>query len=85
VIRVWGFVCWVLVVAPFQCASDPNPARRMEDSAPEALWSLAERFRSCGDEDARRVTLQQIIEQYPSSREATRARQALDNARPRAR
>ena len=59
--------------APFQCASDPDPSRRMEDSAPEALHRLAARFHEQGDENARRVTLAELCERYPSSRYHERA------------
>ena len=65
------------VSAPFQCASDPVPTRRMEDTAPEALWILGERFRREGNEEARRTTLRHLIEQYPSSRYAHRAELVL--------
>ncbi|MCB9599493.1 MAG: hypothetical protein H6720_03905 [Sandaracinus sp.] len=64
--------------APFQCASDPDPNRRIEDTPAEALWRLAERFEADGDTDARRVALQEIVERYPSSAEAERARRALE-------
>jgi len=63
--------------APFQCASDPDPARRMEDTPSEALWNLAERFEDEGHGDARRETLEEIVRSYPSSREGERARQVL--------
>jgi hypothetical protein len=66
-----------LTAAPFQCASDPDPDRRIEDTPAEALWHLSERFRTEGNEPARRTTLQQIVEQYPTSREAERARLVL--------
>jgi hypothetical protein len=64
--------------APFQCANDPEPAERLEDSPAEALWNLAERFHEQNMEDARRQTLHQIIDQYPSSREAGQAQLILD-------
>ncbi|MCB9611410.1 MAG: hypothetical protein H6721_08980 [Sandaracinus sp.] len=64
--------------APFQCASDPDPNRRIEDTPAEALWRLAERFEADGDTDARRVALQEIVDRYPSSAEAERARRALE-------
>lgn len=64
--------------APFQCASDPDPNRRLEDSPAEALWDLAERFESEGDTAARRTTLEQLVERYPSSSEAHRAREELE-------
>jgi hypothetical protein len=70
----------VLAGAPFQCASDPDPNRRMEDTAPEALWELSERFEAQGDEPARRETLRHLIERYPSSRFARRAELVLEGA-----
>jgi hypothetical protein len=69
-----------LAGAPFQCASDPDPNRRMEDTAPEALWELSERFEAQGDEQARQETLRHLIERYPSSRFARRAELVLDRA-----
>lgn len=63
--------------APFQCASDPDPERRMTDSPAEALFGLSERFEAEGNEAARRTTLETIIERYPSSREAARAQDIL--------
>ena len=62
------------VLAPFQCASTPDPDRRPEDTPSEALISLAEQFGREGDPDARRATLRYLIERYPDSREAERAR-----------
>ncbi len=64
--------------APFQCASDPDSSRRLEDTPSEALWALAERFRAQGNEDARLMALQEITDRYPSSAEAERARITLD-------
>jgi outer membrane protein assembly factor BamD (BamD/ComL family) len=59
--------------APYQCATEPNE-RPQEDSAPKALWMLAEKFEQEGNSSARETTLHQLIEQYPSSRYAERAR-----------
>jgi len=67
----------LLLRAPIQCASDPDPNRRLEDTPSEALWRLAERFEADGDEAARRIALEEIVERYPSSAEAERARVAL--------
>jgi len=64
--------------APFQCRSDPNPTRRLQDTPAEALWQLSEEFRAEGDEAARRTTLQRLVERYPGTREAERAQQVLD-------
>jgi hypothetical protein len=64
--------------APFQCGTEPEPELALEDSPSEALWILAERFRSEGHAEARMTTLRQLTEQYPTSREAERARLVLD-------
>lgn len=63
--------------APFQCASDPDPEHRLEDSPSEALWDLAARLEREGHVEARRSTLEQLVERYPGSREAGRARDEL--------
>lgn len=70
----------LLLRAPIQCASDPDPNRRLEDTPSEALWRLAERFEADGDEAARRIALEEIVERYPSSAEAERARVALGSS-----
>lgn len=64
--------------APFQCASDPDPNRRIEDTPAEALYRLSEHFQEVGDNEAREETLRHLIERYPSSREASRATLALE-------
>lgn len=66
----------IMLGAPYQCATEPDE-RPTEDSAPQALWVLAERFGSENNASARETTLQQLVERYPSSRYAERARQAL--------
>ena len=63
--------------APYQCASEPDPDRRMQDTAPEALWHLAARFHEQGDAAARDDTLRELGERYPDSRYAGRAEMAL--------
>lgn len=69
-----------LGAAPFQCGTEPTPELALEDSPSEALWNLSERFRAEGQDDARMTTLRQLTEQYPTSREAERARQAIESA-----
>jgi hypothetical protein len=59
--------------APYQCATEPDE-RPQEDSAPKALFMLAEKFEQEGNSSARETTLRQLIEQYPASRYAERAR-----------
>ena len=72
----------VMGSAPFQCAADPDPERRMQDSPSEALFELSERFRAEGNEAARRTTLETIVDRYPSSREATTATEILAGREP---
>ena len=64
------------LLAPYQCATSKEQ-RPLEDTAPKALWLLAERFKKEGDGKARETTLHQIVEQYPGSRYASRARGEL--------
>jgi hypothetical protein len=70
-----------LSLSPFQCASDPDPERAMEDSAPAALWDLSERFRADGDLAGRTRVLRYLVDRYPSSRYARRAERELDTPR----
>lgn len=64
--------------APFQCGTGEDHGRELQDTPSEALWQLSETFREQGDEHARRVTLERLIERYPTSREAERAQLALE-------
>lgn len=66
----------VMLWAPYQCGTEPNE-RPQEDSAPKALWVLSEKFESEGNTAARDTTLNQLVEQYPSSRYAEQARLTL--------
>jgi hypothetical protein len=72
----------VMGSAPFQCAADPDPERRMQDSPSEALFELSERFQAEGNEAARRTTLETIVDRYPSSREAAIATDILAGREP---
>lgn len=66
-----------LVLAPLQCGAPPDEHPRYEDSPAEAVWDLAEEFREAGDSAGQRRTLEYLIERYPSSRFAERARLTL--------
>ncbi len=66
-----------LALAPLQCPSPRRPETAREESPGEALWMLAERFGASGDASARRATLGFLVEHYPASRFAMRARDAL--------
>jgi TolA-binding protein len=70
--------CAALANAPFQCASEPDPTKAMEDTPGEALYKLAEQFKASGDERAWRRTLEYLIARYPSSRFAAAARDDLE-------
>ena len=72
VLLALGLTLW----APYQCGTEPNERPR-EDTAPAALWELSERFESEGNAAARESTLNQLVEKYPSSRQAEKARLAL--------
>jgi hypothetical protein len=63
------------LLAPYQCASGDTAERPIEDSAPKALHILAERFSSDGNNSACETVIDQLIEQYPSSRYAKEARE----------
>ncbi len=71
-----------LALAPLQCGGPPREHPEYEDSPAEALWDLSERFAQAGDDDARRRTLEYLIERYPSSRFAERARVTLAREAP---
>ncbi len=75
------FAVSLFAFAPYQCATEAND-RPVEDTPPQALWALAERFGAEGNHAARETTLRQIIDEYPSSRFAQRARQELGIADP---
>jgi TolA-binding protein len=78
VVALWAFAA----LAPLQCPSREAPSLAREDSPGDALWLLAERFGQQGDVAARRATLTFLIERYPSSRYAERARVALNTPAP---
>jgi hypothetical protein len=63
--------------APLQCPSRAAPELAREETPGEALWMLSERFGAAGDVRARDATLRYLVERYPSSRFAERARLAL--------
>jgi outer membrane protein assembly factor BamD (BamD/ComL family) len=65
----------LLARAPVQCGT--NEPRAAEDSPPEVLFDLAEELERDGDVDGRDRTLRYLVERYPSSRWAERARMKL--------
>jgi len=71
----------LLSTAPYQCKGD-DPARAREETPGEALWQLCGRFAAHGDDASARATLDYLIERYPSSREAERAKDERGAAHP---
>jgi len=70
-------VALVLALAPMQCGAPARDRPEWEDSPAEAIWDLSERFAADGDPAGRTRTLEYLIERYPSSHFAERARVAL--------
>ncbi len=72
------FSAVLAVKAPIQCSHDPDPSERIEDTAGDALWDLANDFESSGDHPAARRTLETLATRYPSSRHTPMAKDILD-------
>jgi hypothetical protein len=70
--------------APLQCGSEPDEALRRNETPDEALYGLAQKFHEDGNEAAWRETLKYLIDRYPNSRHAVRARQDLGEGGPEA-
>ncbi len=66
-----------LAGAPFQCSHDPDPRNAIEETPGEALYQLAQQFRSQGNTKAWRETLAYLIKHYPSSHYAEVAKDEL--------
>ena len=64
-------------LAPIQCKHDPDPNNRLEDTAGDALWNLAEQEKRENDDAASKKALRYLVEHYPSNRHAPAARAAL--------
>jgi hypothetical protein len=79
-VRLVAALVLIPSLAPLQCPSQRQPELAREESPAEALWQLSERFAIQGDGAARTSTLRFLIERYPSSRFAERARLALADA-----
>jgi TolA-binding protein len=71
----------LVLAAPLQCGG-AHPDVPREETAPEALYGLAQRFHQRGEDQAYRETLGEVVERFPSSRWAERARVELDGGAP---
>lgn|GEM_PF-4299028 len=69
--------------APMQCPTTDREPLVAEPDAPEECYGLAERLRERGDFDGWRTALEYVIERFPDSRWAARARDDLRHG-PRA-
>ena len=72
-----GVMASMLGNAPMQCSRSPDPENRREDTAGDALWDLAEDFKTKGNDEARKQTLRFLVEKYPSNRHVPAAREEL--------
>ena len=54
--------------APLQCSRTHDPTLRREETAGDALYELAQRFRQEGNNAGAKRTLEYLVERYPSSR-----------------
>lgn len=74
-----GTLALSLGFAPLQCRREADPELRREDTAGDALYSLAQDFRAKGDEAAAQKTLRFLVTRYPSSRHVVAAREELSH------
>lgn len=75
-----GAASILLGAAPVQCG-DPEPVRyARRDDASEVVWRLGLRLRERGHAAAALDTFRYLVERYPSSRWAARARAELESA-----
>ncbi|MGZ3418488.1 MAG: tetratricopeptide repeat protein [Polyangiales bacterium] len=77
----WLAAAALLGTAPYQCKSN-DPERAREETVGEALWQLCGRFADKGDDESAKRVLDYLIERYPSSREAERAKDERTAAHP---
>jgi hypothetical protein len=67
----------LIAIAPVQCAHDPDPNERHEDSPGDALWTMSQKFEAEHNEVAAKETLEYLIAQYPSSRHTQAAKDEI--------
>jgi hypothetical protein len=76
-LAVAGLVASATSIAPLQCAHDPDPTLRREDTAGDALWALSQKFEAEHDSTSARETLQYLVDTYPTNRHVPDAKQEL--------
>lgn len=70
-------VATLIAIAPIQCAHDPDPNARREDTAGDALWSMAMQFENEHNDQAAKETLAYLVKEYPSNRHTEAAKAEL--------
>lgn len=65
--------------APLQCGHGSDSGVH-EDSPGDALYALAQDFRTKGNDEAAKQTLRFLVERYPSNRHVPAARAELEAA-----
>jgi hypothetical protein len=74
-----GLGTGLLATAPMQCGHTPDAELREDETPGDALWQLAQRFQAAHDTAGEKRTLEYLVERYPASRWASRARDELAN------
>jgi hypothetical protein len=72
-----GLVAGATSIAPLQCAHDPDPSLRREDTAGDALWALSQKFEAERDAAAEKETLQYLVDMYPTNRHVGDAKEKI--------
>ena len=67
----------LLLAAPVQCPAYQEPPREPAEPPAEAVYHSAEHLRELGYRRAEEATLRYLVERYPDSRWAARAREDL--------
>ncbi|MEI8257432.1 MAG: hypothetical protein WCJ30_17295 [Deltaproteobacteria bacterium] len=72
-----AWIAAALALAPLQCPNPQHPASTREESPADTLWLLASQFGRESNPTGRERTLRFLIDRYPTSRQAERARITL--------
>ena len=72
-----GAFAWAASLAPVQCAHEPDPNLRREDTAGDALWNIAQKFKTEHNDAAAKETLEYLVSTYPSNRHVGEAKEEL--------
>jgi len=76
-LAVAGLVAGATSIAPLQCAHDPDPTLRREDTAGDALWALSQKFEAEHDTASAKETLQYLVDTYPTNRHVADAKHEI--------